>query len=34
MVNPCAKCKRKPNCPSICYPKKDYERAMKKKKRR
>lgn len=30
MTNPCDKCKRKPNCPERCYPKLDYERAVRK----
>ncbi len=30
IANPCDKCKKKPNCPEVCYPKKDYERAMRK----
>ena len=34
MENPCKKCKRKPNCPDVCYPKKDYKRAMKKRARK
>ncbi len=25
-VSPCVSCKRKPNCPVPCYPKKDWER--------
>ena len=31
MTNPCTNCKRKPNCPRVCYPRRDYERALKKK---
>lgn len=30
MTNPCLNCKRKPNCPAVCYPKKDYDKALKK----
>lgn len=29
MTNPCLKCKQA-ECPKICYPKKDYEKAIKK----
>jgi len=29
-MNPCAGCKKKGGCPEICYPKRDYERHMKK----
>lgn len=25
MTNPCDKCKRKPNCPKVCYPRKEYK---------
>lgn len=32
--NPCQNCKRKTNCPSVCYPKRDYERAVKKERRK
>lgn len=28
--NPCDNCKKKPNCPKVCYPKRDYLRALKK----
>ncbi len=31
MTNPCEKCKKKPNCPRVCYPRRDYERAIRKK---
>ena len=34
MTNPCTKCKRKPNCPAVCYPKKDYDKAKKKRVKR
>lgn len=34
MTNPCDKCKRKPHCPERCYPRADYERALKKRRRR
>ena len=34
MINPCENCKRKPNCPDVCYPKKDYKRAIKKRARK
>ena len=27
---PCDACKRKPNCPAVCYPLKDWKRAMEK----
>ena len=27
MMNPCVKCRRKPDCPRICYPQRDYLRA-------
>lgn len=30
MQNPCENCKRKNNCPTLCYPRKDYNRALKK----
>lgn len=26
--NPCENCKKKGNCPSPCYPKRDYQRAV------
>lgn len=29
-INPCEKCKKKANCFSVCYPKKDYLRHIKK----
>lgn len=29
--NPCKECGRKPYCPGVCYPRRDYERALKKK---
>lgn len=32
MHNPCEHCKRKPNCPPVCYPKRDYSRAVAKRK--
>ncbi len=32
--SPCEGCKRKPNCPTVCYPMRDWERNQKKKKRR
>ena len=28
--SPCEKCKKKPNCPKVCLPKRDYLRALKK----
>lgn len=31
---PCKVCKRYPNCPSPCYPKRDWERGAKKRKKR
>lgn len=30
MQNPCDKCKKKDDCKARCFPKKDYDRAMKK----
>lgn len=27
--SPCERCKRKPNCPRVCYPKRDWERGRK-----
>lgn len=30
MTNPCENCKKKPNCPRVCYPRRDYERSKKK----
>lgn len=30
ITNPCNRCKRTA-CPPVCYPKKDYQRAMRKK---
>lgn len=33
-VNPCEKCKKRASCPSICYPKKDYLRHVKKENRK
>ncbi len=32
--NPCDKCKKKGNCPRRCYPRMDYERARKRRKKR
>lgn len=32
-MNPCDNCKKKPNCPERCFPKMDYERGQKKRKR-
>ena len=32
-MNPCENCKRK-ECPAVCYPRKDYERHLKRSKRR
>lgn len=26
--SPCERCKRKPNCPRVCYPKRDWERGQ------
>lgn len=34
MSNPCEKCHRKPNCPKVCYPLKDYRKSRKGRKRR
>ena len=31
---PCKVCKRYPNCPSPCYPKRDWERGARKRKKR
>ena len=31
MKNPCENCKRKPNCPKVCFPLRDYNRALYKK---
>ena len=33
MECPCDKCKKKPNCPERCYPKLDYLRHLRKKRR-
>ena len=33
MQNPCKKCKKSSNCPSRCFPKKDYDKAISKRKR-
>lgn len=33
-MNPCENCKRKPNCPEPCYPKRDWERRERKKLRK
>ena len=33
-MNPCVNCKRYPNCPNPCYPKKDYLRHLKKRKKK
>ena len=30
MTNPCTNCKKKGRCPDVCYPKRDYERGMRK----
>lgn len=30
-VSPCVNCKRKPNCPKVCHPKRDWMRRLKKK---
>ena len=30
MQNPCEKCKKKAECKSRCFPKKDYDRGTKK----
>lgn len=32
--HPCKECRRKPNCPSVCYPKRDWERGQKKRTRK
>lgn len=32
-MNPCDNCKKKPNCPERCFPKMDYERGQKKRRR-
>lgn len=32
--SPCEGCKKKPNCPAICYPKRDWDRGQKKARRR
>ena len=32
-MNPCINCKRK-ECPAVCYPRKDYERHLKRSKHR
>ena len=32
-MNPCDNCKKKPNCPERCFPKMDYERGKKKRRR-
>lgn len=29
-IKPCDTCKRKPDCPKVCYPLKDWKRAMEK----
>lgn len=29
-AKPCEVCKRKPNCPAVCFPLKDWKRAMEK----
>lgn len=33
-MNPCEKCRQKPNCPAVCYPRRDYERHMQKQERK
>lgn len=33
MTNPCENCKKK-TCPKVCYPKRDYLRALKKARRK
>lgn len=30
MINPCDNCHKKGCCPTICYPRKDYEKHIKK----
>lgn len=30
MTDLCKMCKRKPNCPPVCYPKRDWERGKRK----
>lgn len=32
--SPCEGCKRKPNCPTVYYPKRDWERGRKRRKRK
>ena len=32
--SPCLSCGKKPNCPAVCYPRRDYLRALKKAGRR
>lgn len=32
--NPCKGCGRKPNCPEPCFPKRDYEKAIRKRRKR
>lgn len=34
MNNPCDKCRKKPDCPERCFPKADYERGLKKQRRK
>ena len=34
MQNPCELCKKKDRCESKCFPKKDYDRAIRKKRKR
>lgn len=34
VTNPCVKCKRKPNCPTPCYPKRDFVRGNKGRKKK
>ena len=34
MTNPCEKCKKKGNCPAVCYPLQDYLRGLKKRQRK
>ncbi len=34
ITNPCLLCKKKPNCPKVCLPKRDYLRAVKKGRRK
>ena len=34
MESPCLKCKRKPDCPKVCYPKRDWIRHRKKMKKK